>query len=604
MVGALLFLRLTSLRNLVAHRLGRLRQPKYLLGAAFAVAYFYYFVFRRIGAAGTAAAFAGQDARTTGMIAAGFICGVLCVIGVVRVAYAWIAPPEKPGLAFTEAEIAFLFPAPITRRALIHYRLLSAQMGILFSAVLITVVFNRSGYMGGHRALHAVGWWVILSTIDLHVNGTNLTLGYLREKSSHFNLWRVAAVAAIALYLAAVYRAGFGAVNSAFSAQGARGGMNGLIDALRQSQAFHWLTLPFRIVLGPYLAVTYADFALALGPALAVLGLHYWWVSSSQVRFEEGSIAIAARRAAMRGAMQRGESLKLGGKAKALPGPFPLPPRGLPEVAFLWKNLLSLRSSIFSRRSLGIVIGIGVWAYFGVQPLMRARGLDRDNDAVGFVVLTLCAVVAGYTLILGPQIARQDLRSDLPNADLLKTYPMEGWRLALGELLAPTAILTAILWVTILAAAAAFDTGGRIEWLTSAVRATVVLCLGLTAPILCMIQLIVPNTIMVLMPGWYQASRTRGGGVEMFGQRLMFGLLQLMFALLVIVPAAGAAAIILGAAFGWNQFLSGMGLHISPSPAVVLATLAAVLILMGEAAVGLWFLGERFERFDLSTETR
>ena len=31
---------------------------------------------------------------------------------------------------------------------------------------------------------------------------------------------------------------------------------------------------------------------------------------------------------------------------------------------------------------------------------------------------------------------------------------------------------------------------------------------------------------------------------------------------------------------------------------------AAALILLGEAAVGLWFLGERFERFDLSTESR
>ena len=109
---------------------------------------------------------------------------------------------------------------------------------------------------------------------------------------------------------------------------------------------------------------------------------------------------------------------------------------------------------------------------------------------------------------------------------------------------------------------------------------------------------------MVLMPAWYQASRTRGGGIEMFGQRLMFGLLQLMFALLFMVPAAGAAAIILGAAFGWNQFLSGLGLHISPSPAVVLATIAVVLILAAEAAVGLWFLGERFEKFDLSAESR
>jgi ABC-2 type transport system permease protein len=604
MVGALLYLRLTTLRNLVAHRLGRLRKPKYLLGAGFAVAYFYYFVFRRVGMMGAASAIGGQDAQAAGMLAAGFICAALCLVGIVRVAYAWIAPPEKPGLAFTEAEIAFLFPAPISHKALINYRLLSAQVGILFSAILITVVFNRSGYLGGHRALHAVGWWVVLSTIDLHVNGTNLTLGYLREKSAHFKLWRLAAVTAIVMYLLAVYRTVIGPVDAFVSGSGARAGMTGLFNALHESTAFHWATLPFRIILGPYLATTYLDFAIALGPALAVLGLHYWWVSSSQVRFEEGSIAIAARRAAMRGAMQRGESLKLGGKAKALPGPFPLPPLGAPEVAFLWKNLLSLRSTMFSRRSLGIVIGIGVWAYFGVQPLMRARGLSHGNDAIGFIVLALCAIVAGYTLILGPQIARQDLRNDLPNADLLKTYPMEGWRLALGELLAPTAILTAIIWVTILAAAAAFDTGGRVEWLTSGMRATLVLCLGLTTPILCIIQLIVPNTLMVLMPAWYQSSRTRGGGVEMFGQRLMFGLLQLMFALLVIVPAAGAAALILGAAFGWNLFLSGIGLHISPSPAVVLATIAAVLILASEAAVGLWFLGERFERFDLSTESR
>jgi hypothetical protein len=37
---------------------------------------------------------------------------------------------------------------------------------------------------------------------------------------------------------------------------------------------------------------------------------------------------------------------------------------------------------------------------------------------------------------------------------------------------------------------------------------------------------------------------------------------------------------------------------------VVLATMAAVPMLAGEAAVGLWWLGERFAAFDLSTEQR
>jgi hypothetical protein len=222
------------------------------------------------------------------------------------------------------------------------------------------------------------------------------------------------------------------------------------------------------------------------------------------------------------------------------------------------------------------------------------RRSSGGHDALGFFVLIFCAIIAGYTLILGPQIARQDLRNDLPNADLLKTYPMEGWRLALGELLAPTAILTVIIWVTILAAAAAFDPDGRLAWLTAAVRATVVACLGIAAPILCMIQLIVPNTVMVLMPAWYQSSRTRGGGVEMFGQRLMFGILQMLFALLVAVPAGGISALVFIASY----WILGV------STGVVLATITLVVILAVEAAVGLWFLGGRFEKFDLSSEAR
>jgi ABC-2 type transport system permease protein len=598
MIGALLYLRLTSLRNQVVHRLARLRQPKYLLGALFAAGYFYYFVFRRLGTAAQGGAIPPQFAHSAGMLISGLICAAVCLVGVLRVSYAWIAPPEKAGLMFTEAEIAFLFPAPFTRKTLIHFRLLSSQFAILFSAALITIVFNRSSYLGGHRILHAVGWWIILSTIDLHVNGTNLMLSRLRETSSHFLLWRMAAVAAIAAYIVAVYRTSAGVVG-AFMARADFGGMasetDRLVGNLHDSASLHWLTLPFRIVLGPYLATGYREFAAALLPALAVVALHYLWVSTSEARFEEGSIALAAKRAAMRAAMQRGEAPRLGGsRAKPLSGPFPLPPRGLPEVAFLWKNLLSLRSSVFSRRTLAVVIGVAAWMYFVTGGILRTHAMSDRADALGIIVLMCCGIVAAYTLLLGPQIARQDLRSDLPNADLLKTFPIEGWRLALGELLAPTAILTSILWVTIIVAATALDPGRKIGWLTPPVRGTVALCLALVAPLLCMIQLIVPNTVMILMPAWYQTTRSRAAGIEMFGQRLLFGVLQLLFAFMVVAPAAGAAVLIVFA----SSWILGV------IAAAVLATAASMLILAGEAAVGVWFLGERFEKFDLSTEAR
>jgi hypothetical protein len=596
MIGTLLYLRLTSLRNLVIQRIRRLRQPKYLIGTAVAVGYFYFFLVRRSGAMGPSSAMAANAAAGAGSVAAAFVCSGACLVALIRIAYAWIAPAEKPGLRFSEAEIAFLFPAPITRKALIHFRLLSSQLAILFTSALIAVFFNRSSYLGGSRVIQAVGWWVILSTFDLHLNGTNLTLSRLRERSSHFRLWRLAAVAAIVLYAGAVIESAMGRVNLYLSgAGGARVEPAVFLRQLMASPAFHWLTLPLRIVLAPYFATGFREFAVAIVPALLFMALHYLWVCNTEAHFEEGSIALAEKRAAVRAAALRGEAPKIGNaRPAARSGPFPLAERGPPEVAFLWKNLLSMRSSLFSRRALVVVLVLTVWAVSFLGPLLSRRSRSPGGDAYGVIIVTASCFIAAYTVLLGPQVARQDLRGDLANADILKTYPLEGWRLALGEMLAPAAILTLVLWLTIAAAVTATDPSGQIEWLTPGVRLTIGLCLACAAPLLCLTQLIVPNTIMVLFPGWYQTARTRTGGIEVFGQRLIFGILQLFFALLAAVPAGGWAALFIFA----SHPLLGAG------PAVVLGTLVVLFILGAEAAVGLWWLGERFERFDLSTESR
>ena len=596
MLGALLYLRITSFRNLVVQRVTRLRQPKYLIGTAVAVAYFYFILMHRNGPSGPASAVAAQASAGAGTAVAAVTCAGLCLAALVRIAFAWIAPAERPGLRFSEAEIAFLFPAPVSRKSLIHFRLLSSQFAIFFTAILIAVAFNRGGYLGGNRTTHAVGWWVILSTFDLHLNGTRLTLARLRETSRHFGLWRLAAVAAIAVYIFAVFHSGIGLLNAYVSGPaGAQLEPEALVHQILGSPVFHWLTLPFGIVLAPYFAPGVREFAVSLLPALLVMGLHYYWVCNTQAQFEEGSIALAEKRAAAKAAALRGEAPKLGGsKRRPLAGPFPLSPHGPPEVAFLWKNLLSMRSSLFSRRALFILALLAVWGAATLGPMLSRHARSSGLDPFGPIVMIFCAMVAVYTLLLGPQIARQDLRGDLANADILKTYPIEGWRIALGEVLAPTLILTLVLWLTIAASATAIDPLGNLGWLTPGVRLTASLCLAAAAPLICLIQLIVPNTAMVLFPGWYQASRSRGGGIEMIGQRMIFGVLQLLFALLVAVPAAGAAALIIFS----SQWLVGVG------PAIVLATAAVLTIMASEAVLGIWWLGERFEKFDLSKESQ
>jgi ABC-2 type transport system permease protein len=595
MIRALLYLRLTSLWNLVGYRIRRLRQPRYLVGAAVAVLYFYYFFLRRLGLAGPAALDAGAMASAGAMLVVPS-CVLLSAIGLLRIAFAWISPADNPGFRFTEAEIAFLFAAPITRKTLIHFRLLSSQAAILFTSVLMAVVFNRFQTLGGNRLMRAIGLWVVFSIFSLHLNGTSLSLSRLKEKSAHYLLWRILAVAAILLYAIAVFASAFAWMEAHTS--------GGLFESrdwtlvlrdLLHSSPLRWLILPYRIAFGPYFATSGREFAVAMVPAVGLLALHYYWVLSSEARFEEGSIALAEKRAATKAAQLRGDAPKVGSaKPKAQPGPFPLCPTGPPEIAFLWKNLLSMRTSLLNRRTVVILIMLAVWMSFSLGPLLASHARSRDAGFYAPIIVMFCCIVGAYTLMVGPQIARQDLRNDLPNADILKTYPLEGWRLALGELLAPAAILTLVLWFLIIVCAFAFDFAGLVDWLTPAVRVTVALCMAAAAPVLCVLQLIVPNLIMVLMPGWYQASRSRGAGIEVTGQRLILGIGQLLFALTVGTPAVAAAALII---FSSHLFIGVV-------PAVVLASLVVLAILVGEIAVGLWLIGARFERLDLASEVR
>ena len=97
----------------------------------------------------------------------------------VIVLLAWIIPHERAALTFTEAEVAFLFPAPVTRRNLIHYKLIRSQMRIFFSVVILTC---SPGGSAAIRLIHALGWWLILSTLNLHFLGSSFTRTLLLDR--------------------------------------------------------------------------------------------------------------------------------------------------------------------------------------------------------------------------------------------------------------------------------------------------------------------------------------------------------------------------------------------------------------------------------------
>ena len=586
MTGALLYLRLMSLRNVVLSRFRRLKQPKYLVGAIVGAWYFYFMFFRR------AYSGRGPGLNPGAMAIPPDVLPVLVAVGALLLfaiaALSWILPDQRAGLTFSEAEIAFLFPAPFTRRTLIYYKMLSSQLGILFTALIFTLLTRRWGFLGGSVYTHAIGWWFILATLNLHNTGASFVITRLMDQGitpwrRRFTVLGIIA-AAVAVTLAWLWRDLRAPRLEDFANTHT---MASYAQTLLTSGPLPWLLLPAKLVLGPFFAPDLPAFFLALGPALLVFLAHGWWVLRSEVSFEDASIAKSEKRAAKIAAVREGNWRAASGAIKARPAPFKLAATGRPEFAFLWKNLLSTYTWI-RPRAFGIIAAVII---------LGCQWLDRNPD-YQVVMLPIIGVFSlicsAYILFLGPQIARQDLRGDLLNTDILKTYPLRGWQVVLGEMLTPVAILTALLWLALLTLTLSFHPHS-LGWLTPSLRMTLAVCLVPLIPVLCALQLLVPNAATLLFPAWAQSMRNRTErGIEMMGQRLIFVGGQFLVLLFVLLPAAlGGSALIFA-----TQWLIG------PVAAVAVAALAVLVILVAEVWCGLWWIGERFEKFDLSAELR
>ena len=603
MLRALLYLRLTSLKNQIISRAKRLRQLKYLLGALVGGAYVYFLFFLNFGgasgsrgAARTAAtqalaALPSPEALTQTLPLIAAVSAVL-LLGIVILA--WVIPSNSRGLRFTEAETAFLFPAPISRRTLIHCKLLSSQFSILFTSLFFTLISNRWTFLGGNALTHAVGWWFVLSTLNLHFTGAALTLSRLVEGGVSPLRRRLTVLGGLAvvvgLTVAWVWRdlrapdaEDFAGV-APFTAY-----LLGLLD----HGVLGTLLVPFKFVVGPFLAPDARTFLFALAPALLVMLAHYSWVLRMETSFEEASLAAAEKRSATLASVREGKRVfaSTHTHTHARPGPFYLGSSGRPELAFLWKNLLST-ATYFNLRVLATAAAIilvgSKWFLTGTTPDIRAAR----------VVVGMISLAAGaYVLLLGPHLARQDLRGDMPHADILKTYPLRGWELLLGQILTPVAILTGLTWLCLLAAALTLQPTGRMALtFTPPVLWAIALGIAAVTPFVGALQLLILNGATIIFPAWFHSLRAvgPGGGIELMGQRLIFVFGQFVVILTALLPASLTAFALIFA----TQWLIG-----APA-AIALATLVVLVVLAGEVWCALWWLGERFERLDVSSELR
>ena len=254
-------------------------------------------------------------------------------------ALAWLWPGSRPALSFSRAEVQFLFQAPLSRRQLVHYKLIRTQVGTLFGSA-ITTLFLRPGSLTIAWTF-SVGLWLLFSIISLHAIGISLTrqsvskfgvIGFLRQ-------WLPLSVVIASILILA----GTAYADSARLATIAdpREVFNE-IQQLATTGAAGLILWPFRALLRMPLAPSPRAFLAALPWGLLIAAANYLWVIQADAAFEEASAAraekVATRAAAIRSGKLTTPTLK--GKPSATATPFTLALTGRPEMAILWKNLI------------------------------------------------------------------------------------------------------------------------------------------------------------------------------------------------------------------------------------------------------------------------
>ena len=576
MLATSLYIIVCTARNRVRMRLRRLREPRYLVGALVGGAYLYFTFFARMRAqragvrrrrdvpAGAPAAFLAA-LRGAGPSLVGV--ALLAVAAV-----AWILPFDSGLLDFSAAEVQFLFPAPVTRRALLIHRMLRSQLGLLFGGVVMAIaVPSVSGYV---RLRAGIAMWLVLSIGKVYFTGVSLSRAGLAsgDRRARRTAWLPivvigAAAALVARSLAGVVMAG------------SIGGAQDLLTRFglaTSGGAASVVLAPFAAIGRPFFADTLGEYAVALAMSCVVLAALVAWVLQIDAAFEDAAATAAERKAAAATDKAPAYRARRGSMTLAL--------RGRPEIAFAWKaatQTLRIVDRLVLIRLVLVVSALTLMsATFG-----RANGLAT-------LIGTFALAATAFLVLMAPQVLRVDMRDDLRHLELLKTWPVRAAAVIRGQLLWPALLITAASWATLtIAEVLALSTPLArvgVAWRLSAGAAA-----ALLAPAIVAAQLTIQNAAAVLFPAWVPLGYQRPRGLDAMGQRLiMLGATWLLL-IVAMLPGAVAGLVVW---FALRLFLGAAA--VVPAAGCCAAVVAAEVLLATEA------LGPAYDALDATAVER
>jgi hypothetical protein len=460
--------------------------------------------------------------------------------------------PGERSITFTPAEVNLLFPAPFGRRQLLLYKIVGTFGSALVSALFLAVLMRRqtASYLAAFvgLSLTLLFWQLFSMALALLASVVGARAFDRRRKLVLIGLTALAAVAAL--------QAG---------AQAREQGWLQFLLELAETPVVQVVLAPVGWLIQASTAervwpdlVQWAGLSLALDLGLLVL------VLALDAHYLEASAAASEKLYA------RIQRMRRGGTGLSAPS-LGKPRLGLPSLPYwggvgpiLWRQLTTALRSVWSL--------VMVLVFFGMVtvPMLLEMGMGAPAGAPVWVAV---AAMLGMSLFV-PPLLPFDFRGDVDRMDVLKTLPVPGWRLALGQLLTPMLVVT-LVQIVVLAVVLA---------LTRQFEPAVVGIAALLLPIN-LVVFGIENLFFLWFPVRLAAAMAPGD-FQMLG-RLMLLWMAKLFVLLLLLLVAG---------------LPGALVYLATGGSWVAATFVGAVVVLAGGISFLPLLVLAFNQFDVARD--
>jgi hypothetical protein len=440
-------------------------------------------------------------------------------------------------VAFTGAEVDFLFYGPFSRRSLLGYKILKTTLGTAFSTLIFSVLLLR--YSASWLSCF-VGMWLTIQFMQLFAMAT-IMVGQTIGQRAYTGTRRILLIAAALLGLAAIAPVLVAHLHSKPLE---------LMTRIHGTIAGRVLLAPFDVFARTITARPWDLLQWAL-PAFAINLLMLAVVIGLDANYLETAANVSQRR------YERRQRARHGGVARMNDGSGPrFKVMQLPRLGgagpIAWRQLVGAARSSRALLILLLLIGIAASAF-----LLHHGGGSPTS------VAKLIGTVAWMNVVFISML-KFDFRDELDRLDLLRSLPIRPIAVAAAEVFTPVLVLTAMQATLLIGVALSFKHAWRF----------VIPAAAFAVPFN-LLHVSIENLLFLMFP--LRSAGLIAGDMQLFGRQMVIFCCKffLLLAALFVAAAVGTVGYILGHQ-SWTAFAAVSWVAVSVIALATIPLLARV----------------------------